>query len=128
MIYDGTYAEFSDLVGQIITKVETNDYDYINFYTSKGVYTMCHYQDCCESVTIDDINGELNDLVGQVIKVAEVRTNCDNPKDEYDYSHTWTFYTIGTMNGWIDIRWYGTSNGYYSESVDIVFKPYSNED
>ena len=113
---------------------KSKDEDYpesLLFTTSEGErYLMYHSQDCCESVTIDDICGELDDLVGSPIVMAEQSTNAnENPEnmvrpdesDEYkDESFLWTFYRIATARGTVVIRWYGSSIGYYSESVDFV--------
>lgn len=87
-----------------------------------------HSQDCCEDVSIDDVCGDLEDLIGVEIIQAEERTSGESdgekPKadpefPEYiDESFTWSFYTFRTIKGTVDVKWYGSSNGYYSESVD----------
>jgi hypothetical protein len=84
-------------------------------------FQLYHSQSCCESVNIEDITGDLSDLVGEVL-FAEESTSSENPDDvklEYQDSFTWTFYRIGTIKGTVVVRWYGESNGYYSESVDF---------
>lgn len=55
--------------------------------------------------------------------MAEVATNKNEnppgvPEKKYqDDSFTWTFYRLATVKGYVTIRWYGESNGYYSEEV-----------
>jgi hypothetical protein len=81
---------------------------------------MRHETNCCESVDIDDICGNLEDLNCQTVIEAEKITNSDKPKDEDPYdSCTWTFYKIRTGRSEVTIRWYGSSNGYYSEEVSF---------
>src|SRR3990167_248976 len=116
-------AELKDLIGKTLTKAEQVGDDEIVFITSEGKrYKLYHSQDCCESVTVEDIVGDLADLVGEPILVAEEATSDKNPdgvtKEDQD-RFTWTFYKFATRKGYVDIRWYGESNGYYSESVDF---------
>ncbi len=120
-----------ELLGKTFLRVLVSDSEeMIQFITTDGfVYEMYHDQDCCESVSIDDINGDLDDLVGSPILMADESSSCDTnldgtPLENYDGSCTWTFYRFATIKGYVDIRWYGTSNGYYSESVSI----YKRED
>ncbi len=87
-----------------------------------GQYELYHDQDCCESVLIDDIVGELTDLVGTPLLMAEENSSRENPPGvtkKYQESFTWTFYNFATVKGHVTIRWYGESNGYYSESVSF---------
>ena len=113
-------TSISELKGKILKDVKVKEKDQIIFTTIDDVkYTMLHYGDCCETVKIEDIVGDINDLIGSEILLAEESTNRDNPKYEDYESFTWTFYKLATIKGYVDIRWYGQSNGYYSESVDF---------
>ena len=113
-------TELTELIGKTIARIEQMDTESLIFNLSDGTrYQMWHSQDCCESVYIESIVGDLDDLVGSPILKAEVRTSDENPLDGYSESHTWTFYALATIKGYVDIRWYGSSNGYYSESVQF---------
>lgn len=116
-------ATFSDLTGKTLTEVhglETGN-DRVLFVTSEGPgYILYHDQNCCESVGLEEVDGDSNDLVGEPILFAEEISNENRaPISEYDESYEWTFYRIGTIKGTVVMRWYGTSNGYYSTSVDF---------
>ncbi len=113
------------LKGEVITKIDglTNGNDRVVFTLQNGKsYVMYHSQNCCESVDIEDIIGDVDDLIGATILEAEEVESGENPEGvtkEYQDSFTWTFYKLGTIKGHVTIRWYGQSNGYYSESVDF---------
>ena len=96
-------------------------------------------KDCCESVSIIDINGDLDDLIGTQFYYEEV-SNDDfvNAFESKFKNKTKMIITKRTMKatislescvdvlqisndkGYVDIRWFGESNSYYSESVDFI--------
>lgn len=118
--------DISILIGKTLSEVENIDNKEIIFTTTDGeVYKLYHDQDCCERVTVEDICGDLEDLVGNPIVSASGDTNSKehplgvNTKDFLQESFTWTFYNISTIKDHVTIRWYGESTGYYSELVDF---------
>lgn len=121
------YTQYTDLIGKIATKVRKFENQELIFEMSDGrIYKFYHSQDCCESVSIDDIVGELSDLENSPILMAEeiIHGNNEDPEGimnhpEYRDSFTWTFYKFQTVKGYVTVKWYGESNGYYSESVDF---------
>lgn len=118
-------AQLTDLIGKTLISVKNYDNQEIIFTTNRNkVYKLWHCQHCCESVRVEDIVGDLEDLVGVPILMAEEVSSRDNPEgfdtsSTYQDSFTWTYYKFATIKGYVDIRWYGESNGYYSESVDF---------
>lgn len=118
---------FQEMIGTTMSSVKRldgSDGDELHFIDTKGnLYRFYHQQDYCECVNIEDICGDLDDLVGSPILVAEGYSNYSNQPDDSDEdsSSTWTFYTFRTVKGTVSVRWYGSSNGYYSESVDYEF-------
>jgi hypothetical protein len=86
---------------------------------------LWHHQDCCESVYLED--GHLEELQGiialggTIVCIEERSHSCDEHELNGAESMTWTFYEVTTTKGSVTLRFTGTSNGYYSESVDILF-------
>jgi hypothetical protein len=131
--------KFSELIGKTFTNIKVSkdtEEDEILFTDSEGIqYRMYHHQDCCESVWLDDVCGDMDDLLNSPITYAEEATSGEGSTLENKYvflaqlegrniapsdaSHTWTFYKLDTAKGGVTLRWIGESNGYYSESVDF---------
>ncbi len=134
--YDNFHsADFEELKGKTFTKIDglERNSEQIKFFCSDGSeFRLTYYQDCCASCSIEDINGEVEDLLNCRVLLAE-EVSSDKPdlieqvkrrlnkKDDDNYfsedSETWTFYKLSTIKGFMTIRWYGSSNGYYSETA-----------
>lgn len=114
-----TTKTFPELEGHTFVSVETRrsyeDDELVWLRDDGKAFKFFHRQDCCESVNIDDICGDLNDLVGTPILSAEETENTVNEEGE----EQWTFYRFVTNRGTVVVKWHGTSNGYYSMGVDF---------
>ena len=118
------YCEVSELLGKTlvsITGAKEGNNEIIFECSDGSKYRMYHEQDCCETVTIEDICGDIKSLVGNPLTMAEnVSNRMDIPAvNKWVDSCTWTWYKFATVRGYVTIRWYGESNGYYSEEVDF---------
>ena len=109
-------CDIDDLVGKVIKGLAYSD-EYFQILTDDCVYAFYHQQGCCERVYLTQVDGISDKIIGSRIVIAEVVTD----EKDTEYGHiTWTFYKIGTNKGMIDFRWQGESNGYYSETVDLI--------
>lgn len=114
-------------LGKTIHKIWADkNKQFVIFYLNDGTFVrMYHHQDCCETVYLTDVCGEYQDILGSPITKAEEKiltAENENIPDRKKFS----FYDITTFNGSAVFRWFGESNGYYSESVDFDcrFEPY----
>src|SRR3990172_5179107 len=111
-----TIVSFNELKGKTLTQIKGKIGDEsINFTCSDGTeYQMIHRQDCCETVTVEDICGDLSNLIDTPILQADESTSEINPvgvnppERQSTGNYRWTFYILSTVKGSVTIRWYGS--------------------
>lgn len=109
------YKEEEIFLGKTAIKVEAED-EKLTIEFEDVIVTFQHHQDCCEYVYIEDICGDLSDLVDSPFVEFETVEEDDPHNGECGM---WTFYRFGTMKGHVVVRWYGSSNGYYGVGVSM---------
>lgn len=118
--------DISTMIGKTMASVtgKPGDEEMVFVSADGWKFRFYHQQGCCEEVAVNDVTGDISDLIGSPITQAEMPSNEDNSyeKDEYG-SCTWTFYKFATNKGSVTVRWLGESNGYYSEEVDLDVTP-----
>lgn len=122
------------MVGKTLAEVQNckeESEDMLLIATDGTKLRFRHYADCCEHVRIQDVAGDVNDLVGTPLTMCEA-VSSDEPEGIVceDDSHTWTFFKFATAKGYVTVRWLGESNGYYGETPEISLndKPIYEDD
>ena len=116
--YDN-HVDVSEMLNQTFTSVRSDE-ESVTFENDKVRYTLYHQQDCCESVVVEEIIGDLDDLENLPLLIAREDTNAEGEELPNSESYTWTFYNFATYKGYVTIRFLGESNGYYSEDVQCM--------
>lgn len=107
------------LIGKIPKGVIVNTYDgefTIDFQCGSKL-KLYHDYECCESFWLEDVVGDISKLIGNPLTICE---EVSSDGHEMDYEHqTWTYYKFATIKGYVDLRFIGQSNGYYSEACTV---------
>jgi len=117
---------FTELVGKTFEQVLVTD-DEIYFINKERIdYKLYHDRECCEAVYIESIDGDIQKHLPQheVLEARESYNRSNEPPENMNAgdidSYTWSFYTIRTMRDTFTIRFFGSSNGNYSETAQLV--------
>ena len=119
-------ASMDVLVGLVAEKIITDAEGIIIQFKSGEKLDMRHDQDWGEDVYLEEIIGDLQDLVGSAIVSAYKSSS--STTSEYGDVEQWTFYRFVTEKGPVTLRWIGTSNGYYSTEVEATFYPVNGKE
>jgi len=114
--------DFFTLKGQIVRKIQALNGDSLCILTDKYRYDLYHEQDCCEYVRLVKVIGDIDNILNEEIIFAEEDAGANDPDwygDNYNDSHTWTKFVLGTKNANVEFWFLGESNGYYGESISI---------
>ena len=118
--------QFEDLNGQYIDKLVIKgegEEAIVYFYLFDLIYELRHLQECCESVELVDVCGDIEDFSNTTIRRAECNTR---DRGTEDGELTYSFYRLDSDKGSLVLRWTGESNGYYSQEVDFsLFSPFN---
>ncbi len=123
------YREITKIIGKVPvavyqTKIEHDDG--LKFEFDDGTCCIFYHDNiCCESVWIEEIIGDLEDLIGNPLLVAEERYKDNDGLADCENFQGWTFYTFRNIKGTVDVRFYGASNGNYGVKVSCAFKKYT---
>ncbi len=117
---EGVSSSLNCVVGKTIVKFvgSKGDTELFLHFSDNTVLRFYHERDCCEHVSIEEIVGDVNDLLYAPLLSMSEDSNRDHDRRDSGDSYTWTFYRMHTAAGHVTVRWLGESNGDYSESVD----------
>lgn len=115
---------FEMLKGETLTEISglEEGSELVTFSCASGrKFQLYHGYDCCEDVHLHDVAGNVEDILNSPITLAE-EAEVEPPQphpSEYPESETWVFYKLATTKGYVTMRWWGSSNGYYCEHAQF---------
>lgn len=115
------HKKIEDLIGLTLKEIRgAKQYETeVTFVTTDDRrFMMFHEQDCCETVSVEEIIGDVEDLIGSPIAMAEEVSEVKPPGPDGWGDQHWTFYKLGTAKGVVTFRWMGDSE-YYSTDVSF---------
>lgn len=108
--------KFGEIVGRTLESIEQFDERIVFNFADGTACESVHSQDCCESVSINRIEGDTDSILNQPILEADETFDSAIDPPEYPDSWTWTRQRIKTAGGEVTFVWLGESNGYYGET------------
>ena len=124
VVLGNLWMHTSPVIKSVTGLEEESDVVVLSFEDGATI-TMQHHQDCCEMVYLEDfeVSGVSDDMSGATlhswhVDSSSIRPSKDAKSEDCD---EWTFYNVRTSKGSLWMRWFGTSNGYYSTDVDTTF-------
>lgn len=122
MLENETRTPLPKLVGltlRHVVKTQLDGDDALLLLGNDGTgFVMHHKQNCCENVWLEDCE----DLEGWYLQaeILEAEVVCGEISSDSVCEEGYTVYKIRTDKGYHTITWRGTSNGYYSTTVEIT--------
>lgn len=119
---------FEELKGKVLVSIKglEKGSKKVSFVTSdEKLFNLQHHEETLryENVTVEDVCGDVEDLLNTPILLAEKVTNVpegfEEGDDNTEWKWKWTFYKLSTIKGSVTIRWYGESGIWYSADVSF---------
>lgn len=111
--------KFDDIKGKVLASIdgaEPGSQRVVFNFADGTAWASYHSPDCCESVSVNRITGDLASVIGSPVMCAYESQDSNDKPSEYADSWTWTHQRIRTESGEVIIVWLGESNGYYGET------------
>lgn len=110
--------DIKSLIGETLSYIDDCGDQIVLTTVSGRKIRIYHEQECCESVRVEDTEGNWQELIGKVI--IDIDEDIESGElGVYEY-YTKTNLTFKVDGATVISKWIGESNGYYSESVDFA--------
>jgi len=118
------HQRFASLLGRTLVEIRgafEGSEEVVLMTADKKAYRLHGDSGYVLDTRLEDIAGNVADLVGTPLLMAQVVSSQAAPSDLKSYgeweSSTWTYYKLATVKGYVTLRWWANSDGNYCEEV-----------